>query len=191
MTTDLLNLDADKTPAGPSLADGPCPVCGAHIDEACAAIGPAGICPRGEPTRAAEASAEDPDGERDADMDAKLTALVGELAQPGNTSGVYMVLWAHVPDQGVKAEHRHRPDWQEIAYVTASSRDVARARAIEHDGRAPAAIEERGPVARYLIEQARTTPSGIMLRAVPAEYWPAACPVTSYTVPAPILTLGQ
>lgn len=114
--------------------------------------------------------------------------LCGPVTAPDDKSGWFMVLWAKVPDQGVQPEYRHRPDWQEIGYFPASSRDVARARAIEHDGRSPVPIDERGQVARYLIDQARE--HGIMLRAVAAEYWPDSTPVTTMYVPDPVLKLG-
>lgn len=193
-TTDLLTLDDRAATGPPEDVTDRCPQCGARPDESCPDAVSAGVdavpgCPRtGLPP--AVASAEDPE-DADAASASELSALVGCLSQPENTGGVYMVLWAKVPDQGVAPEHCHRPDWQEVGYFTASSRDVARAQSIEHHGRSPKPIAERGAVARYLIEQARATAAGIMLRAVPAEYWPASCPVTSYTVPAPILTLDS
>jgi len=114
--------------------------------------------------------------------------LCGPVDEPEETSGWFMVLWAKVPDQGVEPAYRHRPHWQEVGYFKASSRDIARARAIEHDGRTPAPIPDRGPVARYLIDEARK--QGIMLRAVAAEYWPSGVPVTTMYVPDPVLKLG-
>lgn len=89
--------------------------------------------------------------------------LRGKVTVPDELPGHYMVLWARKPPRG------QRPEWHEIEYVKASGPAVARARVLEHDGRAKP-IAERGELARYLIEQAGVKP-GILLRAVPAVDW--------------------
>lgn len=106
----------------------------------------------------------------------------GRVRFPDDVRGHYIVLWAPKPKRG-----DGRPAYVEIACVAAQDPDHAKRIVLEADGRSPKPIDQRGDVARWLIERAGD--SAILLRAVPAMHWPRDVEPTGMVRPEPVLTI--
>lgn len=102
------------------------------------------------------------------------------LTEPEDTNGVYVVLAAQVPSDGVAHLQGEPAAYREIGFYKASSPFYA----------TKAALED--PTTR-LDELARDG-FGVLLRAVPAMHWPGRVEATAYIQPPPpppVLHMGR
>ena len=116
--------------------------------------------------------------------EARLGLPGGKLRIPENTNGMYVILVAAKPPRGQRA------DYQEVACIPAHDSDHAKGVVLEEDGRTPKPPEQRGELAKALLNLALTEKRGILLRAVPAKYWPGEIEPTTYVRPEPVLRIG-
>lgn len=102
------------------------------------------------------------------------------LTEPEDTNGVYVVLAAQVPSDGVAHLQGEPAAYREIGYYKASSPFYATKAALEDPATGLDASAREG--------------FGVLLRAVPAMHWPGRVEATAYIQPPPpppVLHMGR
>lgn len=168
-TNDLLGDASSEAPDDSSGIGTDLEQVGDRIQEIAASV------PDGEASTEDPGDASEPQGSAGSD---EPRPPAGRVQIPDDPRGHYVVLWARKPTRGDKS----RPGYQEVDCVAAGTPDFAKRIVIGDTDRA-------APFADFLRHSAAQRP-GILLRAVPAIYWPRDVKATTYTRPAPVLEIG-